>query len=92
MGGLSLDLLPLRDRGRLKIHSMDLHTGQEDPMGRKQTAARVAKSRSSAAKWGRVRFKDNREESTKGGVTGAYNRCWCGEPSGHWQGPGPHPR
>ena len=60
------------------------------PKSRKASRARA---NSSAAKWGRVSFEDNR--STRGVFLGGQN-CWCGEPSGHpWAGKtegAPHPK
>jgi hypothetical protein len=56
----------------------------------------AAVDRAIAAKWLHVRFRDNREPSTRGDVLAAENTCWCGEPYGHdWEGKAdgaPHPR
>jgi hypothetical protein len=68
-----------------------------DPKRERRLAAIAAQS---AAKWQRVRFRDNREPSTlrRPLMLGTPDdvRCWCGEPNGHgWLGKGdgaPHPR
>jgi hypothetical protein len=65
-----------------------------DPKRERALAARV---HSSAAKWRRVRFRDNRDPSIAAGMAlGAGDRCWCGEERNHdWPGKdagAPHPR
>lgn len=60
----------------------------------KRRAASIAASRSRAAKWKRVRFKDNRLPETTTSTINAGG-CWCGEPHNHdWPGRDkgePHP-
>ena len=69
------------------------------PMLRRDAAA-LAVERKSAAKWRRVRFRDNREPTTTRSpmMLGTPDdvRCWCGGPNRHdWAGKDdgqPHPR
>lgn len=62
----------------------------------KQAKAAGAAERSSAAKWRRVRHRDNREPSTRGYAPLSGGGCWCGSDFGHsWPGKAegaPHPR
>ena len=57
-------------------------------------ARTIAHARSRAAKWKRVRFRDNRVEETKSASAHGHG-CWCGEPYPHtWPGQdegAPHP-
>ena len=58
----------------------------------------IAYERQRAAKWKRVRFRDNRLPETRSHILGGTGGCWCGEPYGHdWPGrdrdlPHPSPR
>ena len=57
------------------------------------TSLAISIQRHQAAKWKRVKFRDNRTVAPEDGIGG--DTCWCGEPNGHyWAGReegAPHP-
>jgi len=62
---------------------------------RESTIRLLAADKSSRAKWSHVRFRDNREPSTRA-LPPHCGGCWCGGENGHdWAGKAdgaPHPR
>ncbi|MBT2508842.1 hypothetical protein J7I98_23730 [Streptomyces sp. ISL-98] len=62
----------------------------------KRVRANTAAENSAAAKYNRVRYRDNRHPDTRGSALGDGEGCWCGQAMAHdWPGKAagtPHPR